>query len=872
VTTGPGAPDAAAPGADEPGEAATTETVATVEVTEAAGAPNVGLSATSVLHAAMLSDWHVGSGGGTPGYVDAHVRRDGDGLPYLPGSTVTGVLRDACQTVAEALDEGRPDGAWQRWHRFLFGDQPTAGAPTGGRRIQPARVGISPARLPAALRRHLRADPALAAAATFVKPGVAIDPDTGRAADGMLRFTEMARAGLPLEAAVTLDLPPDPAGRLAVSALLVLGAAWCDRVGGDRRRGAGAVEFRFDTQEPARWAGWLADSGWTPPPPSGLAMPAALAPAQTGDQPSPTIDITRTGDGPNVAAAGPHVDASGTAAPRWDRLDLTITTRLPLRVPAETTGNVVRGLDFLPGALLLPWLSDRWGAGLVRDAVGSGGLVVRNAYPELSGQRCVPAPLTLFAVRGATTVVNTAVGGLPAVPARQVRDRWTLPHPVPAPLPAAPAPSPALSAAGRQAYGVLLRAPELELISHNQVNRTTQRPDSSTGLFTVEAIPSGRTLRSTVLLSPTTIAALHDAWGAQWAARLAGPARLGTRRRGEYGAVEVTATPAIPPDAPPAPAAGDVLRVWAVADVVVRSASLRLSADPRDVVTALTAALDGGGLRLELAAPPATRGHRSDRWQSSWQLPRESVVGLAAGSVVTVRVAAGSVDPTRLADLATAGLGERRAEGYGELLLDAELLGVAEAVAVPVAGNDIAIGGVPAPRAPAEEEELAGGVHEAELPDTSVEALAVLRRQAAVAAARHRIGAGYLAAAPAGSVPWRLARALLELSPSQRGRWRTLTADASLRATPTTLDAEVDRWRTHQGASRRNQHAVAVAIGEFLSAPDALTDLLDDQAAGANSAARLDVLAMLVDELVDSARRGRPSPGSGHDEPTEETA
>jgi CRISPR/Cas system CSM-associated protein Csm3 (group 7 of RAMP superfamily) len=30
----------------------------------------------------------------------------GDGLPYVPGTSLTGVLREACRVVAIALDEG----------------------------------------------------------------------------------------------------------------------------------------------------------------------------------------------------------------------------------------------------------------------------------------------------------------------------------------------------------------------------------------------------------------------------------------------------------------------------------------------------------------------------------------------------------------------------------------------------------------------------------------------------------------------------------------------------------------------------------------------------------------------------------------------
>lgn len=328
------------------------------------------LGVRSTLRVATLSDWHVGSGNRIPGFVDATVRRDTDGLPYLPGTTLTGVLRDACLTVARALDDGTVDGVWQRWHTAVFGDEPRH---FGTRRLRPATIGIGPATVTAGLRRAVARDQAhqaLRAATTFVKPGVRIDPDTGRAVDDMLRFVEMARSGLPLQAAATVDLPDGEEGRRAVTALLMLGAAWCDQVGGDRRRGAGRIRLRWDDHDPVPWAGWLAGSRWVPPEPAQPST-AAIGSAHL----------------PPAADATAHGEETAT----WTRVALTLTTRTPVRVTRQTVGNIVHGHDHLPGSLLLPWLSDRWGNALVRAAVAAGTLGVRHAYPEVRGRRGVPA-------------------------------------------------------------------------------------------------------------------------------------------------------------------------------------------------------------------------------------------------------------------------------------------------------------------------------------------------------------------------------------------------------------------------------------------------------------------------------------------------
>jgi CRISPR-associated protein Csx10 len=885
--------------------------------------PPLLLSAPARLRVSTGSDWHVGSGGGTPGYVDAHVRRDADGLPYLPGTTLTGVLRDACLTVARALDDGVDGGAWQSWHRFLFGDDPTRAAPAGGRRIQPSRIGIGPARLSAGLRAEVVADRDLAAATTFVKPGVAIDAATGRAAETMLRFVEMARAGLPLEATVAVDLPAyADEGRRAVTALLVLGAAWCDRVGGDRRRGAGIVEIDFDGQDPAAWAAWLAESAWSPSPPPGppehrdahvgpAVLPGETTPvgeSSTGEEPDgeEPDGETRSADAAHGDGALGGADDSGTA---WTRVELTIRTDAPVRVPDRTTGNIVHGHDHLPGSLLLPWLSDRWGTEAVRAGVADGGLVVRHAYPDLRGLRAVPAPLTMFAVRGSRRVVNTAAGPSPSEPTRQVRGRWTLPVSVPVGDAGAEVGGTAGGEATTRPLGLLLAESAGEVVSHNTVTRATQRPDSDSGVYTVEVIPAGRVLRGVVLLRNDVAAAIAEAHGSGWASRLAGPARLGARRRGEYGAAQVevgepgpdVASPAVPPRA------GAVFRLWAVSDLVVRGPSLRLSAEPAAALAALTDVLDGGGLRLELAEPAASRTRRRDRWQGAWQLPRDSVVGLAAGTVLTVRVVVGTVDAQGWAELTGRGLGERRAEGFGEVLVDAALLAEPELEAVDPAGptdtsahvgdasgrvGDAAetsatrrqhgmAGGDGAPPADADADagvgvgvgvtQQAGRVN-VPPPRTRVvlsagedRALAVLRR-AAWAMRVQRAVAGGRGPAPDG-VRAELEQALRAVSPSQRGQWRTLTADASLRAAPGRLDAEVARWQAHHGDRRAGQRRVADAVEQFLASDRGLTELAPGHSADADDEiariARVDALAVIVDEVVDAARRdGAPDRGA----------
>lgn len=50
----------------------------------------------------FLSDWHIGSGLAGGAEADAVVLKDKDKLPYIPGKTIKGLLRDALQDIEEA--------------------------------------------------------------------------------------------------------------------------------------------------------------------------------------------------------------------------------------------------------------------------------------------------------------------------------------------------------------------------------------------------------------------------------------------------------------------------------------------------------------------------------------------------------------------------------------------------------------------------------------------------------------------------------------------------------------------------------------------------------------------------------------------------
>jgi len=53
----------------------------------------------------ILSEWHIGSGLGAGAETDAEILKDEQGLPYIPGKTIKGLLKDAFIDIADVQSD-----------------------------------------------------------------------------------------------------------------------------------------------------------------------------------------------------------------------------------------------------------------------------------------------------------------------------------------------------------------------------------------------------------------------------------------------------------------------------------------------------------------------------------------------------------------------------------------------------------------------------------------------------------------------------------------------------------------------------------------------------------------------------------------------
>ena len=176
----------------------------------------------------ILSYWHAGTGHGQGAAYDALTQKDATGLPFLPGRTVKGLLREGVQ-LAEDFGSGSESSS-SRWPvAALFGKPAREWAPDGS---EPGMLMFSDAHLPDGIRRWVAGDPDMAQTLFRALSATALD-DAGQAKDHTLRTIEVCVPSV-LEATVSCVL--EDAAWIPV---LQGGARLVRALGSHRNRGLG---------------------------------------------------------------------------------------------------------------------------------------------------------------------------------------------------------------------------------------------------------------------------------------------------------------------------------------------------------------------------------------------------------------------------------------------------------------------------------------------------------------------------------------------------------------------------------------------------------------------------------------------------------
>ncbi len=582
------------------------------------------------LEITFLSDWHIGEGSGQPGYIDQLVRRHPlDDLPYVPAKTITGIWRDACEQVAFGLDNGSTNGTWQTWVDLLFGDQPNERR-TNSPDIAPqaAILTIRTARFPATLRKQLANSPALKKALTFIKPSVRLD-ENGQAIDNNLHFDEVVRAGAVLEARIYLDeqVFTNDAQKQTAYALLWAGAQTVERLGGKRRRGLGRCQFKFDA----------------------IKKEEALKQLQQPEELPNLAQLSTQSERKFTRDKPSNPDA-------WIEIPLHLTLKSPVIIAQGEFGNVVESRDYIPGTHLLAAITKLFNHQLnLFNHVVNGDIQVSNAYLEYDNKRGLPVPMALFYKKDDNSgeVYNRLM-------TTQAAEQQLKQH--------------------RNGYIIdthLFKTP-LQLTTHGTIDDKSQRPTETVGgVFSFEAIKTGTCLQSVLKLRQSIANQLKQTHGNNWWQVLNTDISIGKSKKDDYGWIELKAANPTKPSGITIENHKSELTVWLCSDLLLRNSRLRPSTDITDLQKELENHL-GISLSPRNTADERLsvliRTTRTDGWHQNWGKPHSSYIGLAAGSCIVFECKQGELDNNKLQALMQRGLGERRAEGFGEVRFNPSLL------------------------------------------------------------------------------------------------------------------------------------------------------------------------------------------------------
>lgn len=590
------------------------------------------------LQISTLSDWAVGTGKGRYASLDSMVARDAQDLPYIPASTLKGMLRDAAEQAAQALDDGRA-GNWTAFVDRLFGSLPVVEAqrersdyeaPTGGiLRFGAAQLGVGRKGEESLLRQHLsgpgRASSRLRQALTFVKPGVAIDRMSGTAQTNMLRFDEVARQKLTLLARLELELTGQDADTATAIAFLQAACFLMDRIGSKRRRGLGHIEAVL---LPEKVSSTNLDV-------SKLRKDAAkLLSALSG---APSCDASPRRAAPAVA----DVAASGQEV----SLVATYTLLTPVLAASSVEGNVVVSLDHLPGSMLLPAikraLTAKTGKGL-DTAIVAGRFSVSTALPMQAGECGLVAPTCFerLKVKPAAGVQDTLFNMLDGEGNQTSQQKKGLGGGY-------------LRINGNEARAFKVSR---SLFTHNSIVDETQRPESSIGgVYVYEALSAGNKFLGHVRL-PSDIA--KNAVGSY-------DISVGRAKTLGYGRIRVTLAPA---ETVRDAVQGNIIRIYLASDAVChgRFGQPEASAEALGLAIGEAAGMKSGEIRIDSAV---LKAKTIQSWSVAGGLPRPTILAIAAGSVACVTFRS-EAEAQAFANVADKGIGERRAEGFGQIKIN----------------------------------------------------------------------------------------------------------------------------------------------------------------------------------------------------------
>lgn len=330
----------------------------------------------------------------------------------------------------------------------------------------------------------------------------------------------------------------------------------------------------------------------------------------------------------------------GTLESDWKYCDYTLTLKTPVTIASKVLGNVTETLDYIPGTYLIGHFARRLGGDFFSH-VQKGDVQVSPATIAIGKSRGLTSPRVFVQEKVEKSKVYSLINGRPETTeaTKPIRSGYI-----------------AVSKSSDEKLSIEHAPTPIVALMHNTIDDKEQRPNESVGgVYSREAIASATILRGRVYFR-----------GCQPEFEgLKGELRIGTSKKDDYGWAEIDfGKPENLPSS--ATGAGEAI-VYLESDCILRDDRLASSGAKSVIAKAL-------GVDENAVDVLSIQTRRIESWQTGWGLPRPTVLAIQAGSVFRVT----ATGEHRLDQASREGIGERRGEGYGRILVNPEFLGTSE--------------------------------------------------------------------------------------------------------------------------------------------------------------------------------------------------
>lgn len=326
----------------------------------------------------------------------------------------------------------------------------------------------------------------------------------------------------------------------------------------------------------------------------------------------------------------------------WQTCEYTLTLETPVSIVTAVLGNVSETLDFIPGTYLISHFVKQFGQEIFTE-IQNNNFQISSATICIDGNRSFPVPKVFAQEKmNKVNVYNRLLEPLEGKEqTKPIREGYI---------------------SDLTLNKISHKTTPQTILMHNAVDDEVQRPTTEVvGVYSREAIKAGTVLKGEIRFRNLQMDF----------SKLKSKVRLGTSKK-DGGLAEIEVKKAKPFEAKSVENLDEnKLIIYLASDVMLRNGNLRQTNLVGDLAKAI-------GLDKNTKANfQQIQVRRIESWQTGWGFPRPTLTLMQAGSVVVFETT-DAINLAKLQEIERNGIGERRGEGYGQIIFNPPILDIAQ--------------------------------------------------------------------------------------------------------------------------------------------------------------------------------------------------